>query len=74
MSLKQVTSEVLWTVLQKPQNAGPNKPRQTPYLQTISPKCPNCLEVWGKYLQIWLLSGIVGSSIPGFLQFLWIRP
>ena len=51
------------------------QPLQKPYLQTISPKYPicqqiweNCLQIGQNVLQIWLLSGIVGSSIPGFCR------
>ena len=61
-------------VLQKPRNARTHKSRQKPYLQTISPEClnclrrGNCLQIWHNCLQICLRSGIVGHSVPGFLQ------
>ena len=38
-------------VLLKPRNAGPNEPRKMPYLQTISPKCLSCLQIWQNCLQ-----------------------
>ena len=55
-------------VLQKPRNIGDYNYRQKPYLQKIFPILNTSLTFRGNCLQIWPLSGIGGSSIPGFLQ------